>query len=65
MLPHHIICLDPPFLTGSDKLSTRDSIGVGYVGVEVVRGCNQVKHEGGLVWAKKKPKTEPWRVSFG
>ena len=29
-----------------------DSIGAGYAGVEVVRGCDRVRHGGGLVWAK-------------
>jgi len=41
-----------------------DSIGVGYAGVEMVRGRNRVRREGGLVWAKK-TKTEPWRLGFG
>ena len=37
---------------------------MGYTKVEVQGGCNQVKHEGRLVGAKKL-KPEPWGLSFG
>ena len=33
-------------------LGRGNPIGVGYTGVEVVRGCNWVRREGGLVWVK-------------
>ena len=39
-------------------------IRLGYTGIKIVRGHNQVRSEGGLDWAKKS-KTEPWRLSFG
>ena len=34
-------------------LGRRDSIRVGYTWIEVWGGCSGVRHEGGLVWAKK------------
>jgi hypothetical protein len=36
-----------------------DPIGAGYTAIEVLGG-----REGRLIWAKK-PKTEPWGLSFG